>query len=1045
MRRSNISLDPKLGIPFCYAKFFKHSNKDDQSQQQNNFIIHIEVNKKKGRRKSTIATWDPKDKRCTSKELSEIKTTLQQTFQTTCTVKEKPKISIELFGNKPDELKYFLIDYFELNEENVQIKSFKLDISKNYKMIIIDDEPLEISWCPRFEPKNMEEKFKDIIQNNWKIDFTFEATHKKTTFKIKKYYMQEVLKFFTDTWNMSYDQIEFQERNIQLKREPTQIVEIDFNYPRDPFNEMKETFSDFKKKTYFKEMCETIVDMHSLEKEKYKKLTIKTDLEFKKMKNNKKGSNFWMTQFDATKRFSIDRLESGHGVTEGDTVVIQYRNNTIRGIIKDIEKGIVTANFLIPYGSVPPGYEGKETGNASDDEDNNEEEEDEDEKDKREYEEFIKNQMNKEEEEKKEKEIINDDENIDEILENAIKEAEKDDEIDKNGKYLISFERSDIIYQRSALGLLNLNSMASSPIKNIIISDNIRNSAKDNKITIENASFDLTKSEFINNDDRKNEKFMKIIKMKAKIQQTRCVEMVMNNHISVIHGPPGCGKTSSIGLFIYHLLRQSMGEKKRILCCAYSNQAVENIVKFVSPIIRAMGKKMIWIAKKSKEFENRKQCENASEEEKNLTIYKIMNRQTIEAKKFQQLQQSKWEFYGELKAKKKWKKIKKIKLKKTPKFPDSILKEMDRLREVCETNMIFESDVVCCTLLTSAKKNLCKYRFHTVFIDEASQASEISSIIPLIHQPSNLVLLGDHNQLGVYVDKSIKKKHPSTTKSLYKKLLIKGVKSVMLNIQFRMHPLIVAFPNKEFYRGRIHNAGTVEKETRIELQSVPTPIAFVDVDYGEEKRRKRDKSYINIEEAKIVERLVNNLKINDVPGSEVGVITPYFGQSRLIFYLTKHLEYEGLKISCIDNFQGCEKDFIILSVVRTNQQGNFGFLALRKRINVALTRARKGMIIVGNFHAINLNTDNVRNQVLIDLCKFYHQNKAVMKDEEIKRELHKIEKAKKNKGSIFDHMKSETNTAFNDEDDDENVYDDDDYDVDYDDEDDDIDNDNLYK
>lgn len=107
MRRSNISLDHKLGIPFCYTKFFKNSNKDDQSQQQNNFIIQIEVIKKRGRRKSTIATWDPKDKRCTSKELSEIKTTLQQTFQTTCTVKEKPKISIELFGNKPDELKFF--------------------------------------------------------------------------------------------------------------------------------------------------------------------------------------------------------------------------------------------------------------------------------------------------------------------------------------------------------------------------------------------------------------------------------------------------------------------------------------------------------------------------------------------------------------------------------------------------------------------------------------------------------------------------------------------------------------------------------------------------------------------------------------------------------------------------------------------------------------------------------------------------------------------------------------------------------------------------
>lgn len=186
--------------------------------------------------------------------------------------------------------------------------------------------------------------------------------------------------------------------------------------------------------------------------------------------------------------------------------------------------------------------------------------------------------------------------------------------------------------------------MPSCQIKNIITNENLDRTfnKSSNEVIINDASF-LTNSQFITDSDRQNPNIMKYLKIDETSTQTKCVEMVIQISVSIVHGPPGCGKTSTIGLFVYHLLNLSKNEKRRILLCAHSNQAVENIAKFVSPICRALGKKIVWIPNKSMRFENKREFDNATEEQKNLSFYKILTRETAEAKKYYHLQEKKWE------------------------------------------------------------------------------------------------------------------------------------------------------------------------------------------------------------------------------------------------------------------------------------------------------------------------------------------------------------------------------------------------------------------
>ncbi|KAK8860807.1 Regulator of nonsense transcripts 1-like protein [Tritrichomonas musculus] len=1055
-KRVEINLDPKYHVPLCYVKFFEKKKGPENNNEQHvqfslppgapmkDIIFKIEVDKKKGKKTSTTVSWDPKKKTLTKDQINDLKS-LQKEFGTNCTVE---KDSIVFFGTFDEELKVYLVEHFDVKDDQISVKIPKPEVPNFFNITIIvkdGSDFTKVKWNPKTWKnatyKQFVDEFRAAIVEELQLpepeEFERKANH---IFTIQGTQItNNLIEYFTKTWSIDPKQINVQTKSVD--KEPLISPEIDQPHIKNPLRKMSRFFSDFDTFSYYKRMADTIEASYSYEKERLENFEIKTNLNFIKSGSDggsdKDGKNAWVTSFSVLNAVSIDGIASGRFLSEGDTVLIRYmhRRRPLRGSILEIKRGKVTALFKIKYRRVPPGC--KPNAQEKEEEDCSESDSDFEEND----EETVKKKENEEEEEGDEKSNENtknkeeedaddddyDDYNDDDEEEEENNEEEEDlkkidndiNDINKN-PYTIKFLPSDSVYQRCALALLNLYEMHNSPIKKIISGEQVNASSnKSNNEVINDASFDLTDSSYLDEEDRQNPSFMKFLKLEATISQTRCVEMILQNCISIVHGPPGCGKTSSISLFVYHLLKKAVSEKKRILLCAFSNQAVENIARFVSPIIKALGKKMVWIPRKSVDFETKKNFDEASEEEKNLSIYKILTRNTKECQKFKKLQEIKWELNLKMKEYRKAKKEKRYYPEGKPRrFSVNEQNQMNELRSLIEQSLVSESDVVCSTLVSSAKMNIVNFKFEYVFIDEASQANQTVSIIPLIHHPSKIVLLGDHKQLDAMVPDKLKGKFNDTMQSLYRKLLKNKVQHEMLNVQFRMNPLIAQFPNQEFYKNRIINAPGIYEKTFVELQSIPTPIAFIDVKKGKEKKV-FGTSYRNIKEAEVVERLVNNFKKNRISSKDLGVITPYHGQVHILRKKIEKLDYPGLRISSVDTFQGSERDFIILSLVRTNKLGKFGFLPDKHRINVSLTRARKGLIIVGNFSAIlnsNQNGMNSENQFLVDLCNFYSENNAVFDESQIDRIKIFVEKVKKTKLSITTIPKIEKSENTKDDD-----------------------------
>lgn len=641
---------------------------------------------------------------------------------------------------------------------------------------------------------------------------------------------------------------------------------------------------------------------------------------------------------------------------------------------------------MLKDGELPPGVKASQVKDL-DKEKDDEKKEEEEEEDKESY--FSKFE--------KEKNINNDD------VINDDYNSDSDDENDKNaGDYTILFQPNDVQYRRSALGLLVLNQMPStSPIKTII-----SNESFSKKINVINEDFEeheieckmTFESRYWN---RLSASEKNILNISYTDSQKDCIKMILNHNISIVHGPPGCGKTFSIALFVYNLIRYSQHHKRKILLCAFSNQAVESIVKFVSPVVKALNKDIVWIAKKDTQFNTEEDYQNATEEQKCLSIYKIMNRrETEEVFQYKTLQKKKWEY-------KKILKMKDNKLRKTlladkkKKFTESDYHHMENMQYKIEKNMIYEADVVCCTLNASGKSYMRCIDFDYIIIDEASQADQMASLIPLIHNPKKIILLGDYNQLDSIASNELKIAHPLTSRSLYLKLHQNKIQNVMLKTQFRMNPLICKFQNEAYYDGQIISASNVDVKTKVNLVGIPAPITFVDVKDGEEEQV-YGLTFKNEKEAVVIERILKNFKMNKVPENQVGIITPYHEQLEILRGIAKKLNYRNVRISCVENFQGSECDFIILSMVRTNRYGNFGFITNKLRLNVSLTRARKGLIIVGNFARLstrNRSKPKPENEIIIQLCEFYKNQKRVIDSNLIKELVKPVKKSEKNNDS----------------------------------------------
>lgn len=286
----------------------------------------------------------------------------------------------------------------------------------------------------------------------------------------------------------------------------------------------------------------------------------------------------------------------------------------------------------------------------------------------------------------------------------------------------------------------------------------------------------------------------------------------------------------------------------------------------------------------------------------------------------------------------------------------NLIEEKKKIENQIVDEILKTADVVLATNSTAGNEFLENRTFEVLVLDEASQSTEPSALIPLI-KAKKVIMAGDHKQLPPTV------LHPDAkdlSYTMFERFIdLYPEASYMLRIQYRMNDLIKEFPSKEFYNGELISHDSVKdiKLSDIAKQKSDnpalddTPIVFIDTK-GKfmEKTRRGSFSKYNPEEAKFVKNLVEELKKMGIPSEDIGVITPYKDHEDYLKQLIPDVE-----VKTVDGFQGREKEVIIISLVRSNPQEEIGFLEDLRRLNVALTRAKRKLILVGDAKTLSSN------------------------------------------------------------------------------------------
>ncbi len=279
--------------------------------------------------------------------------------------------------------------------------------------------------------------------------------------------------------------------------------------------------------------------------------------------------------------------------------------------------------------------------------------------------------------------------------------------------------------------------------------------------------------------------------------------------------------------------------------------------------------------------------------------------------------------------------------------------------EAIYRKIILEADVVLTTNSMAKSQMMEGIDFDIAVIDEGSQQVLPSTLIPIM-KARRFVIAGDHRQLPPTVI--------SGTEALERSLfedLIEDFRdhSRMLRIQYRMHEKIMAFSNRHFYGGKLIADASVKDRTLASLSlktprkygrilSPEEPVVFVDtIGRGREERSTRSSSYSNTIEAEIVVSLCEEALAMGLDEEQIGVITPYAAQVKTIRKMFETREM-AIETKSVDGFQGREKEVILISFVRANPERKIGFLKERRRLNVALTRAKSKLICIGDGHTL---------------------------------------------------------------------------------------------
>ncbi len=433
-----------------------------------------------------------------------------------------------------------------------------------------------------------------------------------------------------------------------------------------------------------------------------------------------------------------------------------------------------------------------------------------------------------------------------------------------------------------------------------------------------------------------------IIIPQLNFSQNRAVRHILSaNDVAVVHGPPGTGKTTTI----VQAIRLVLQTEKQILVCAPTNTAVDliteklieqgvNVLRVGHPARVSEGLLKTTIDGQVQEHENYRDIKNLR---RNAEEYFRM------AGKYKRS-------FGKEEAKQRAMYYTEAK---------NCIKESRLLEDYIVNSLFDNAQVICCTPVTSTNKALAKKQFNTLFFDEASQALEAISWIPLL-KCKRVIFSGDHFQLPPVV-KSIKAKQEGLDETMLDRLTKYENVSTLLTRQYRMHQHIMQFSNAYFYNNELEADATV-KDTLLSLNEdlavLNVPIELVDTAgcSFDELQNPETLSMSNKGEAELLfkhlELLLQQYQhLGEPQKIDIGIISPYKEQIELLKEKLQEFDYSNypvseLAVKTIDGFQGEERDVIYISLVRSNSNSEIGFLSDIRRMNVALTRAKKKLVVI---------------------------------------------------------------------------------------------------
>ncbi|TWT65117.1 AAA domain-containing protein [Allorhodopirellula solitaria] len=433
-------------------------------------------------------------------------------------------------------------------------------------------------------------------------------------------------------------------------------------------------------------------------------------------------------------------------------------------------------------------------------------------------------------------------------------------------------------------------------------------------------------------------------------QQDAVAFALLADDVAIIHGPPGTGKTTTLA----EVIAQAVDRGERVLACAASNTAVDNLLERVQRLVPYV----VRVGHPARVFEHLRDytLDGQVEKDPSSHVVKDLRRELEQCLRMAQRapggrQRGEWFAQaGRLRG------------------------QIRSLEKSIVRGVLDRADVIC-TTMTLDEELLGDERFDLIVIDEACQSTE-GGMWQAILRADRLIIAGDHCQLPPTV-LSDEAARIGMRDSLMQRLVQRFGEPVYrrLTVQYRMHEAIMRFSSDHFYEGSLIADASVRSHLLSDIEGVDqtslteSPLLWIDTAGAgyEEELEPDGQSKLNPAEANLVVDLVHQLVDAGIEGEEIAIIAPYAAQVRL---LRSRLDLEGLQVDTVDGFQGREKEVVLLTMVRSNPEAIIGFLSDRRRSNVAMTRAKRKLIIVGDSATLCVH------EFYADVLKYFEDNNA---------------------------------------------------------------------